>query len=74
LLLPAGKLVGPAIHFFLQPQRLNNPVQISFIHPVSIQFYGQGNILMHTQHRNKVIALENEPNFPAPENGQGIIL
>ena len=74
LLLPAGELGGQAEFFGLKPQDVNDVLHKFPVRPVAVQLHRQHDVLVHVQHWNQVVALEHEPDLPAPEDGEFLVL
>ena len=74
LLLAARKLAGQIGQLAFQPQRADDLVHIGAIDRAAVQLDGEYDIFVHAQYGNKIIRLEHEPDAPAAENGQLVVL
>ena len=53
---------------------MNNLVQKSLIHRVTVQFDRQDNIFIYVQNRDKVVILKNEADVAAPKNSELFVI
>ena len=74
LLLASGEVVGEVLQLLLQPQCLDDLVHIGGVGLVAVQLDGQDDVLVDVQHRDQVVVLEDEADFPPAEDGQGLVL
>ena len=49
-------------------------IHVPLVHLVSIQFYGQDNVLIDIQDWNQVIILKDKPNVPSSKDGKLLVI